>query len=269
MKPKKPEPIIERVQAAKWMLTMSDLLTLMLTFFVLLISMSSLDDAKIQEAFGMFVGAFGAMSTQSQMGLNKGYTRPFQVDDKPKNVVSGLDDVVERHLRGRFQAKPKQETKSPEIDDYRSQFLVDRSDDAIEVRLAGGVLFKEGSAELTADSVILLREVSDELTEKGLPIRVESYVPPQEGNREQAWNLSLKRAAVVTDVLATYSGTDDKLLSLAGYGRPYEGDERKEREVVRLLFFMPKPELGEETNEFKLIEPMNVESTPQEEIDGR
>jgi len=248
---------------------MSDLLTLMLTFFVLLISMSSLDDAKIQEAFGMFVGAFGAMTTQSQMGLSKGYTRPLQVDNAPKKLVSGMDDVIERHLRGRFQAKPKKDTKSPEIDEYRSQFLVDRTDDAIEVRLAGGVLFKDQSAELTSDSIALLREVSDELTEKGFPVRVESYVPPQEGNREQAWDLSLRRAAAVTEVLATTSGTENKLLSLAGYGRPYLDDEREGREVVRLLFFTPKPELGEEADDFKLIEPVNVESIPQEEIDGR
>ena len=45
----------------EWLMTFSDVLTLLMTFFVLLISMSSMDSKKLQETFGFFTGALGIL----------------------------------------------------------------------------------------------------------------------------------------------------------------------------------------------------------------
>ena len=44
-----------------WMATLSDLVFLLITFFVLLISMSSLDSKKLRDAFGFFDDAFDVL----------------------------------------------------------------------------------------------------------------------------------------------------------------------------------------------------------------
>jgi len=264
----KPEPIIVRIQAAKWMLTMSDLLTLMLTFFVLLISMSSMDDAKLQTAFGLFAGAFGAMSEAGQMGLTPGFTRPVESTQQPSAIVAGMEDSIEHYVRGRFEKNPPPAQSTRELDEYRNQFLVDRTDDAIEVRIAGGILFEGKTATLSPDSEALLREVSDEVASKGWPVRVESYVKPQPGQEELAWELSLKRAAAVTDILANRSPSDEKLLSLAGYGRPLSGDDSKAGEVVRLLFFSPKTGNDRVNQPFQIIDSVTENGVPQEGNNG-
>lgn len=264
----KPEPIVIRIQAAKWMLTMSDLLTLMLTFFVLLISMSSMDDAKLQTAFGLFAGAFGAMNEAGQMGLTPGFTRPIESEQSPTAIVAGLEDSIEHHIRGRYKKNPPPAESFKELDEYRNQFSVDRTDDAIEVRIAGGILFEPKSATLSPDSEALLREVSDEVASKGWPVRVESYVKPEPGQQDLAWDLSLERAAAVTDVLASRSPSDEKLLSLAGYGRPLEGDDSESGEVVRLLFFSPKEERSGLNQRFQIIDATTVDGIQEENNGG-
>ena len=50
-----------------WLVTFCDLLTLLITFFVLLISMSSMDSQKLRKAFGFFRGAFAALETGKGM----------------------------------------------------------------------------------------------------------------------------------------------------------------------------------------------------------
>ena len=44
----------EGPDANAWMITFSDLLTLMMTFFVMLLTMSAVDPGEVKEAFGMF-----------------------------------------------------------------------------------------------------------------------------------------------------------------------------------------------------------------------
>ena len=46
-----------------WLVTFGDLLTLLITFFVLLISMSSMDQKKLKNAFGFFSGALGNLES--------------------------------------------------------------------------------------------------------------------------------------------------------------------------------------------------------------
>ena len=49
-----------------WMATFADLVTLLITFFVLLLSMSSLDTQALDEASGFFNGRLGALGTTSE-----------------------------------------------------------------------------------------------------------------------------------------------------------------------------------------------------------
>ncbi len=64
---KPPEPIDEGDPNA-WMATFSDLVTLLITFFVLLLSMSSLDAKVLEETVGFFNGRLGALGTTTEAG---------------------------------------------------------------------------------------------------------------------------------------------------------------------------------------------------------
>ena len=61
-KPPKEEIVIREVDPNTWMVTFSDLLTLLLTFFVLLLTMSSMDDQKFRESFGQLTPTPGVLT---------------------------------------------------------------------------------------------------------------------------------------------------------------------------------------------------------------
>ena len=52
--------------APGWMVTFADLMTLLLTFFVLLLSMSTLDNQKVKLALGSLRGALGVLEGGGQ-----------------------------------------------------------------------------------------------------------------------------------------------------------------------------------------------------------
>ncbi|MFT7625949.1 MAG: chemotaxis protein MotB, partial [Myxococcota bacterium] len=200
MAQKKPEPIIQEVVLGQWMTSFSDLLTLLLAFFVLLLTMSAMDDKKFQDAFGMFSGAFGTLAKQKEGGMTQNFIVPIRAPI-PEILVRDLREVLDRHLRERSDDRKEGESTPPEPVEYRNYFEAEVVAHGVEVRIAGDVLFKPGSAVLAKDSLRLLRVVAEEVSAANVPVRVQSFVPPRE-DRDAAWVLSLDRASVVTDVVS-------------------------------------------------------------------
>jgi flagellar motor protein MotB len=63
--------------SADWLMTFADVLTLLITFFVLLISMSSMDSKALKETSAFFMGAVG------NLGAGKGRSTALMID--PRN----------------------------------------------------------------------------------------------------------------------------------------------------------------------------------------
>lgn len=240
-----------------WMLTFSDLLTLMLVFFVLLYSMSSMDDKKFEGAFGMMTGAFGALGKAKEAELTPD---PFQaaMAPIPEFLVRDIKDLLQRHMR----EMPEEIIEPPEImplpEQYDEFFKVDRIDEGVEVSIAAAILFDKSGYKLLPRSVRLLREVGDEVARWGVPARIEAYVDPDTRNRDAAWDLSIYRASTVTNVIVGVKGVDQKLLSMMGYGRPAPRRLQADSggSLVRVIFYTNKRDAAFEQAE--IIEEVEV-----------
>jgi chemotaxis protein MotB len=86
------EPIEEEEDAGapEWMVTFSDCMTLLLTFFVLLLSFSSFDDAammKVQDSLGVGAPAYATQMGNANSSLSKKRTVK-KVDINPKGSVT-------------------------------------------------------------------------------------------------------------------------------------------------------------------------------------
>ena len=238
---KRPDPIITEINSGAWMMTFSDLLTLLLAFFVLLLTMSSMDDRKFRDAFGMFSGAFGTLAKQSEAGMSPDFIVPISAP-VPEILVADLNDMLDRTFREKSE-KPKEKPEiPPEPEQYKHLFEVERVANGIVIRVAGAVLFEPGSAQLTRSAVELLGAVGLEVAFTHVPLRVESFVPPTDDNRDAAWTLSLERASNVASELARVRNLDAANLSLMGYGRQAPRTLRldRERDIIVLRFFTPK-----------------------------
>ena len=58
--------VVDSMDPDAWMVTFSDLLTLMLTFFVMLLTMRSLDNQAVESSFNLMKGGLGVLSTSEE-----------------------------------------------------------------------------------------------------------------------------------------------------------------------------------------------------------
>jgi chemotaxis protein MotB len=158
-----------------WMVTFSDLMTLLLTFFVLLLSMSSMDQVVIKETLSSFRNdiAFltakgaGRVPTRFEL-LAKMLERPLEALDKPQRIKDLLfpDEVLPQWMsRQRLE----------------ENLLVLERPEGVALVLTDGLLFAPGSSELDEGGRVLLGQIAAFLASTPLPVNVAGYGSDEAG----------------------------------------------------------------------------------------
>lgn len=183
-----------------WMATFSDLMNLLLCFFVLLFSMSSVDAAKyeqvvqsLHQAFSILPSSGGGGSTVTQgMMVSSGITQlPNYTDffgdslsrgdgeddinagetDDDKSAMEALEEAVaEAQASALEDYEQKQLNESEQMAEkiealatqygIQDQIEVDFNGQYVRITLNGSLLFESGSAELVPDALPLVEKVS-------------------------------------------------------------------------------------------------------------
>ena len=234
--------------APEWMTTYSDLVTLLLCFFVLLFSMAVIDKQKFIEVANSLRSSFSdASSGGDRFDTNKGKDLLSLFDNnKPGNVNSENDNEVNDD-KGSDQESlseaelEKLETKKLEklqkqlqtaitelkLDEYVKVIIYDNE---IILRIDSVVLFDSGSADIKASghevlkkTGLLLKEVDNEIFIQGhtdnLPINTQLF--------PTNWELSTKRATNVTLFMISTVGLNPEKLTATGNGeyRPINSND--------------------------------------------
>jgi chemotaxis protein MotB len=229
----KKEPV--EVDTEGWVLTFGDLISLMLTFFVLIVSMSSMDDLTLKE-----------ISYQAKVGtslFDHGASTDLAI--APALDISRRVDLQEMMLAARQKAN-KILSKS----DWKGKVKAHVVKDKFMFSLPSSVLFSEGGANLNKEDIVILRRLARLLASTPGNIRVEGHTSsdavPAGSIYEDAWSLSLARAASVLRVLEA-EGVNHARLSLAGYGpsKPISVlnsvYSRKKNRRVDIVLYKPQP----------------------------
>ncbi len=171
--------------APEWMCTFSDMMSLLLCFFVLLFSMSNIEKKKLIEAAGSLRAAFG--------GLPAPYISQNIPDKSPKEEMSRPHQPV------RKQSFAKEELRREEARRVRSMNLqnviqVTGTELGVTFRLSGDALFDAGKAELKAEAIVALKFIAQELIQFPLnPITIAGHTDPT-GEVDENWILGAERA---------------------------------------------------------------------------
>lgn len=210
---KKPEE--EPKQGApEWMTTYGDMVTLLLCFFVLLFSMSSVDAQKFKSVVEAFQGSLGV--------LDGGKT----IDDSAI-VGKGLED---ENIRAQIEESENFKKLEKELKEYLEKNKM--SDDVsvmnenagLLLRFKDNAIFDSGRAELKENSKNTLRYLSTLLEKQELEtkyIRVEGHTDNDQivnGLKYQTnWELSVARSSNVVRFLIEENNINPERLSAAGY----------------------------------------------------
>lgn len=231
---------------ASWLLTYGDMVTLCLTFFVLLYSFSSLDTQKFKSLVISLQSALGANG--ANVSLINGY--PGEKLSGEETLQVTLDkNQVQNYL------KYEQETKELErIKKSLSSYLQEKGLSAnitisieergLVLRFQDSILFEKSKADLVSSSVTVLAQVSEILQGVDNPIRIEGHtddLPIHTPQFPSNWELSTSRATNVLRFM-TNRGVDAQRLSAVGYGEFHplnandsEANRKKNRRVDIVL----------------------------------
>lgn len=209
------------------MVTYGDMVTLILTFFVLLFSLASLDATKFQKAAESLRGALGVLPG----GPSLLETRPPDALVPAPSPEEPLSPEEERDRRDREQLEQLEQTALALLKQagISSEVAVERHQRGLVLRFAANVLFESGKAELKPEALRIVDSVIPLLA--GIPneVRVEGHtdnVPIQTIQFPTNWELSTARATTVIRRFVEIHGLDPRRLSAAGYGeyRPLTGN---------------------------------------------
>lgn len=209
-KPKKGAPL--------WMVTYSDLVTLVLVFFILLFSMSQVDMIKFKAVSESFSQA-GIFQSSSSILPDNG--RESVADETEREVQHSLDSLVQ---------EVQSYLHSNGLEDV---ITANRNERGVVLVLQEQVLFETGEAELIADSFDFLETLGVML--KGMPnlIRVEGHTdnrPIATYRYPSNWELSSARASSVIRYLVEHNQIEASRFTAVGYGetRPIVANDSEE-----------------------------------------
>lgn len=236
-----------------WMATFSDLMNLLLCFFVLLFASSTMDEGKIQKIAASFDNISFSVLSGGSISLLEGEMMSGGVVQAPdiehilsqagKDVddgnsddsfvasktdaekISDADLMKEVERRGEEQSEEMYDEVVEMTESYRieEQITIDYNAQYVQLDLNGSILFESGSASIREESKLFLQKIASILVKyKYCTIEIEGHtdnVPISAGSK-YADNraLSTDRARSVYDYIMQQENFIDSNMKIAGYG---------------------------------------------------
>lgn len=202
--------------APDWIVTFTDLVSLLVAFFVLLMTFSSLNTNDAFVVHGNLLGTSGAI--ESRGGLSA-------VDPPEFDLMQAMDasrGADQPHTRPTEKLAENLEEMGQKKDEQHVEFDLKAVKDGIVLHFEEAACFAPGSAEVNDELRKSLVEIAQVLHHYTHMVTVEGFTdnafqPTPEFESEEA--LSFARAAAAAQVMLEESDLSPKLVQLAGLGQ--------------------------------------------------
>ncbi len=223
--------------APGWLMTYADLMTLLLVFFVLLFSMSSVEKERFAEAVRSFQTAFqravsGAPNNLVPLEHNAPASLPDDISDvivKSSEQSSSQDEEEESEEERRARALQLDwERLNRDLDDAFEQMQMQEAveigtprDGKLSLRVRGGLLFTSGSSTFNYAMLPMLDALLETLAQNPhYKLEIQGHtddIPISTPQFPSNWELSAVRATTVLRYMVD-AGINPKRLTATGYG---------------------------------------------------
>jgi chemotaxis protein MotB len=200
----------------RWLISYADFITLLFAFFVVMYSISSVNEGK----YKVFSDSLSIAFTNQPRSASSGVVfnqqeqllkalvdrrtarlgeRQRKIQERMKNIADGLNRTMSPLIR-------------------QNQVHIEQSKRGIVVDISASSLFKTGDAVLQAGAQDILRQVVVVLSKEDLPIEVEGHtddVPIRTAQFPSNWELSSARASSVVRMLVE-NGVPPERLAVVG-----------------------------------------------------
>ena len=213
----------------RWLVSYADFITLLFAFFVVMYSISSVNEGKYkvlsQSLEGVFntkektiepiqVGDYQPLSENQQSGRK--LIKP--VLDKPEPIAKEVPKEVDEDLQ--LEEIAGEFIKSFEDLIFEEHLTIEQKEDWIEISLNESIVFDSGGVEPFDEALVVLEKIADILKDRQNVVLVEGHtdnLPIRGTVFPSNWELSAARAAVVVRFLAL-EGIEPERMAAIGFG---------------------------------------------------
>ncbi|WP_346913553.1 OmpA family protein [Clostridium sp.] len=204
----------KEIKTDGWLATYADTVTLLLTFFVLLYSLSTVDSQKLQQIAAAMQSAFSGKADKSILEFNSS-SGDVPIVGKPQITVENAQENENLEILEDVLTYVKENDLENDVQIYEDE-------KGLNIQMKDSVLFDTGKAELRPDSKNVLDKVSDLIGKVDNKIIIEGHtdnLPINTPAMPNNWHLSSERALSVLDYfLDNNKGLNPKRFSAQGCG---------------------------------------------------
>ncbi len=212
----------EQNNTGNWLTTYSDMVTLLLTFFVLLFSFSEIDAQKFRSIMSSFQGGVGVLEGNTSLNLDEslGVTEELLEEDLEK-----LKDILEEYA---------------DSIGLGEEIILSVEERGLVIRFMDNVFFDSGKADLKPESKEILKSIAEILNReefKDKLIKVEGHTDTDpilySKKYPTNWELSAIRATNVLRYLVEEENIEGNRISSSGYSyyRPIAPNDTRENKA--------------------------------------
>jgi len=195
-----------------WMTIFSDLCTLLLTFFVLLFSMSSMDDQRLKIAFQNFGGSSGILSFREYREIS----RPMEV------LIDGIYKSLGEKVVSRDEIDlQKADMDTRDLETLGNLLLIQPLSDGVNLAFGSNLLFLPGGTEINEEIAPVLEKIARFISVSGYQVYIDGHTdntPIKKETYQSNEDLSLARSISIGNYLLQLEDLSHESIALTGYG---------------------------------------------------
>lgn len=231
------------VNQERWLISYADFITLLFAFFVVMYSISQVNDSKYRVLSDTFIEAFNqptdAQTTsepQSNASTSTAIVTPIDLGQTASNQVAANEQQSEINDNSTVEAplSPVEPVKTSDeltqISDLVTEKFTQLINDQmiqvssnelwLQIELKDSILFSSGSADASEQAQKIFDEIAGILQSYSNPVQIEGFtdnIPIKSAKYPTNWELSTARASAIVKYLAS-KGIAPERLSAVGYG---------------------------------------------------
>lgn len=234
--PEAEEPKSESAGIPAWVMTFADLMTLLMCFFVLLLSFSEMDAAKFKELSGSMKDAFGVQTEVEVRTIPKGTSvvarefspgkpedtlvnqvRQFTIDSN-RNSLDALSREQKEIQKTLDQARRLRAALRDEIN--KGSVAIQTEGMKVIVHIMENASFNSGLAEVRQSFVPALIKIADLIDNNSGDVTISGHtdnIPIATARFRSNWDLSTSRAVSVAHQLLKIGKIDPENVTVTGH----------------------------------------------------
>jgi chemotaxis protein MotB len=196
----------------RWLVSYADFITLLFAFFVVMYSVSSVNEGKYRTVSESIKTALNPINSipSSRLPFTIGNAKPKMI---PAEAVSANDPVIRRMREIMTRLNPNLKGDVTELK------IVETGRGTIMISLPESILFQSGEARVRSEALPFLKALAEILIEMDRHIRILGHtdnVPIRTAQFPSNWELSAGRAVMVVRIFAELYGVPAAHLSAIG-----------------------------------------------------